>query len=112
MGDETRVQVSEVKKGAAAVGGIVERYMIRWLGPLGRKIAESTKAGRIMALIGVVAIVVSLVLIYMNSVYYDTSITKKGLKIVTIRYEMEGYGMPFIAGIALLIIGLLQKKRK
>ena len=63
--------------------------MIRWLGPLGRKIAESTKAGRIMALIGVVAIVVSLALIYMNSVYYDTSITKKGLKIVTIRQPTE-----------------------
>ena len=112
MGDETRVQVSEVKKGAAAVGGIVERYMIRWLGPLGRKIAESTKAGRIMALIGVVAIVVSLVLIYQNSFFYDTSITKKGLKVLNIRYEMEGYGMPFIAGIALLVIGLIQKKRK
>lgn len=112
MGDETRVQVSEVKKGAAAVGGIVERYMIRWLGPLGRKIAESTKAGRIMALVGVVAIVVSLVLIYMNSFFYDTSITKKGLKVLNIHYQMEGYGMPFIAGIVLLVVGLRQKKRK
>ncbi len=112
MGDETRVQVSEVKKGAAAMGGIVERYMIRWLGPLGRKIAESTKAGRIMALIGIVAIVVSLVLIYMYSLSFDTSVTRKGLKIVTIRYQMEGYGIPFLAGIALLITGLLQKKRR
>jgi len=111
MGDETRVQVSEVKKGAAAMGGIVERYMIRWLGPLGRRIAQSTKAGRVMALIGIVAIVVSLVLIYQNSFFYDTSVTKKGLKFVTIRYEMEGYGMPFLAGVALLIIGILQKKK-
>lgn len=111
MGDETRVQMSEMKKGAAAMGGIVERYMIRWLGPLGRKIAGATKAGRVMALIGVTAIVVSLVLIYMYSFSFDTSVTRKGLKIVTIRYQMEGYGIPFIAGVALLVIGILQKKR-
>lgn len=111
MGDETRVQVREVKKGAAAMGDIVERYMIRWLGPLGRKISESTKAGRIMALIGVVAIVVSLVLIYVYSFSFGTSVSRKGLRIVTLRYEMEGYGIPFIVGIALLFIGLLQKKK-
>ena len=33
MGDETRMQVRELKKGVEAVGGIAERYMIRWLGP-------------------------------------------------------------------------------
>lgn len=111
MGDETRVQVGAVKKGVEAAGGIVERYMIRLLGPLGRKISQATKTGRIMALIGVVAIVAGVVLIYLNSFSFDTAVTRKGLKIVTMRYEMEGYGIVFLAGVGLLVIGILQKQK-
>ena len=46
MGNETIVQMREVKKGVEAMGSVVERYMIRWLGPLGRKISEATEAPR------------------------------------------------------------------
>lgn len=111
MGDETKVQMREMQKGMEAMGGIVERYMIRWLGPLGRRIAQSSRAGRIMALIGVVGIIVGSILIYLNSLSYHSSVTRKGLKIVTIQYQMEGYGIVFVAGLALLIFGLMQKKR-
>ncbi len=110
MGDETRVQMREVKKGVEAMGGVVERYMIRWLGPLGRKIAESTRAGRIMALIGVVAIVVSLVLIYQNAFWFGST-ARKGITYYTITYASKGYGLPFLIGVGLLVVGLMQKKR-
>lgn len=111
MGDETRVQIREVQKGVEAMGGIAERYMIRLLGPLGKKIAAATKTGRIMALIGVLGTIVFGVLIYLNSLWIGTSVTRKGLKILTVRYEMEGYGIPFLIGIGLVIFGIMQKKR-
>jgi hypothetical protein len=76
MGDETKIQVREVKKGAAAMGGIVERYMIRLLGPIGKRIQASSKSGRIMALIGITAIVVSVVLIVANALSFRTEIVK------------------------------------
>jgi len=76
MGDETRVQVREVKKGAVAMGGIVERYMIRFLGPLGRKIQAATQVGRVMALVGIAAITVGVVLIFSNALTFRTEIVK------------------------------------
>lgn len=76
MGDETRIQAREVKKGAVAMGGIVERKMIRWLGPVGRKIQGATQVGRIMALVGIAAIVVSVVLIFANALSYRTEVVK------------------------------------
>jgi uncharacterized protein YgiM (DUF1202 family) len=171
MGDETRVQVSEVKKGVGAAGSIVERYMIRLLGPVGRKIASATRAGRIMALIGVVGVVVGAVLIATNALSVRTEITKgvlvvakpkanlrdkaslkgkvvakaeqgerlsylssgdgwykvrakegtgwiaqemverKGNKTAIIEYEMKGYGIVFLAGLALFIVGIAQKQK-
>ncbi len=50
MGAETKIQVREIKKGMEAAGSAQERYLIRFLGPLGRKISEATQTGRIMAL--------------------------------------------------------------
>ena len=111
MADETKVQMKEVKKGVEAAGSILERYMIRLLGPLGRKIEGATQIGRIMALIGVVTIVVGLVLIYLNSFFFDSAVTRQGLRIVTIRYQMEGYGFVLAAGVGLLIAGILQKTK-
>ncbi len=67
MGDETRVQMREAKKGAEALGGILERYLIRILGPLGRKLESAGKQGRLMALIGVVIVLISLLLILFTS---------------------------------------------
>ena len=112
MGDETRVQMKELQKGAEALGGIAERYLIRFLGPLGRRIAQSSKAGRLMALAGVVTVIVSGVLIYINSLWFGTSMARKGIKVVTIRYQMEGYGIYFVIGIAVFVIGLMQKKTR
>lgn len=111
MGEETRIQVREVKKGAEAIGGIAERYMIRLLGPLGRRIEQATKAGRYMALLGVLSIIVSGILIWIYSLAIRTEVTRKGLEILVLRYEKEGYGIPFLAGVALLIIGLMQKRK-
>jgi hypothetical protein len=89
MGDETKIQMREVKKGVEAMGSVVERYLIRWLGPLGRKISEATQRGRVMALFGVVAAAISLVLIAANSVSFRTEIVKGVLvvskKVVNIR---------------------------
>ena len=111
MGDETRMQVRELKKGVEAVGGIAERYMIRWLGPLGRKISGlPSKNARLMALLGVVAVVVSLILIVTDATWFR-SFTRKGHSYVTITYEMKGYGIAFVAGVALIIAGIMQKKR-
>jgi hypothetical protein len=76
MGDETKVQMREVKKGVEAMGSVVERYLIRWLGPLGRKISEATHTGRIMALAGVVAAAAGLVLILANAVSFRTELLK------------------------------------
>jgi hypothetical protein len=171
MGDETRIQAREVKKGAVAMGGIVERYLIRFLGPVGRKVQSSTKVGRIMALLGILAIVVSAVLIFANALTFRTEIVKgvlvvskpvanlrskpstagkviakaekgetvsylssadswykvraqagtgwiaqdmverKGNKAVVVTYEMKGYGTVFLAGLALLILGIVQKQK-
>jgi hypothetical protein len=176
MGDETKIQAREVKKGAAAMGSIVERYMIRLLGPLGRKIQEATPLGRAMALIGITAIAVSLVLIFANALSFSfrTEAAKGALvvskpvanlrakpstkakvvakaekgetvssidstegwykvraqagtgwiskdmvarrgnkanKAVVITYEMKGYGIVFLAGLALFIAGIVQKQK-
>ncbi len=172
MGDETRVQIREAKKGAEALGGIIERYMIRFLGPVGRKIAASTRAGRVMALIGVVAVLVSLILIITDALTFHKEMTKgvlvaaksivnvrdragskgrviakaqegdrlgyiaysdgwykvraagntgwvsedmvsqKGSDTVVIEYQMKGYGIPFLAGLALFVVGIMQQKKK
>jgi hypothetical protein len=89
MGDETKIQMREVKKGVEAMGSVAERYLIRWLGPLGRKISEATQRGRIMALVGVVAAVAGLVLILANAVSFRTEMLKGVLvvskKVVNIR---------------------------
>ncbi len=111
MGDETVVQMREFKKGIGAAGNVLERYLIRVLGPVGRKIAEATKTGRIMALIGVVTIVVSLALIFTDATWFRT-FEKKGHQYVYITYEQKGYGVAFLAGIGLYVVGILQKKRK
>lgn len=76
MGDETKVQIREVKKGMEAMGSVVERYLIRWLGPVGRKIAEASQTGRVMALVGLIAAVVGLVLIMTNAVSFRTQMLK------------------------------------
>lgn len=82
MGDETKIQVREIKKGMEAAGSVLERYLIRFLGPLGRKISESTEAGRIMALTGIAAVVVSLVLIAVFALSFRTEI-RKGILVVS-----------------------------
>lgn len=82
MGDETRVQMREVQKGMEAMGSVAERYLIRWLGPVGRKIAEATQAGRVLALIGVITAVVGLVLIAANALSVRTEI-RKGVLVVS-----------------------------
>jgi len=110
MGDETRVQMREFKKGVGAAGNVVERYMIRLLGPIGKKIAEATKAGRGMALIGITAVVVSLVLIFADATWFR-SFERKGHKYVNITYEQKGYGIAFLAGLGLFVVGIMQKKR-
>ena len=171
MGDETRVQIREVKKGVEAMGGVVERYMIRMLGPLGKKIQGATKAGRIMALAGVVVAVVGMALIAADALSFRTEMAKGelvvsrpvvnirekasvkgkvaakaekgetltylatyedwykvrsknatgwvardmveqgGNKSVVIVYEMKGYGIVLLAGLGLLILGIVQKKK-
>jgi uncharacterized protein YgiM (DUF1202 family) len=171
MGDETKVQIREVKKGMEAMGSVAERYLIRWLGPVGRKIAEATQTGRIMALVGVIAAAVGLVLIAANALSFRTEMLKgvlvvskpvanirdkasikgkvvakaeqgetlsyitasegwykvsakegtgwvshdmverKGHRTAIIEYEMKGYGIVFLAGLGLFIIGIVQKKK-
>jgi uncharacterized protein YgiM (DUF1202 family) len=171
MGDETKIQAREVKQGAAAMGSIVERYMIRLLGPLGRKIQGATPVGRAMALVGITAITVSVVLIFANALSFRTEIAKgvlvvskpvanlrakpstkakvvakaekgetvssidsaegwykvraqagtgwiakemvarKGNKAVVLTYEMKGYGIVFLTGLALFIAGIVQKQK-
>lgn len=171
MGDETKVQIGAMKKGAEAMGSIVERYLIRVLGPLGKRIQRATKAGRIMALAGIVAVALSGVLIAVNAVSFHTEVKtgvlvvakpkanlratastkskvvakvekgdtlsyisstdgwyrvrsqggagwiaqemvdRKGNRSLVIEYEMKGYGIVFLAGIALFIAGIVQKKK-
>jgi hypothetical protein len=82
MGDETKIQAREVKKGAVAMGGIIERKMIRWLGPVGRKVQEATQVGRIMALLGITAMAVSVVLIFANGLSYRTEVVNGVLVVV------------------------------
>ncbi|HLE40899.1 MAG TPA: hypothetical protein VI956_05295 [Nitrospirota bacterium] len=110
MGDETKVQMREVAKGAAAIGNVVERYMIRYLGPVGRKIAAANKNGRIMALIGVVAVILSLVLgLTSDDLRYGITHVKRGAKYVYINYEMKIF-LLLIGGYILYKIGVAQKK--
>jgi hypothetical protein len=111
MGDQTVVQMREIKKGVGAAGNIVERYMIRVLGPIGKKIAEASKIGRVMALLGVVTILVSLALIYTDAIWFKT-VQSKGRQFVNITYEQKGYGIAFLAGLGLYVVGVLQKKEK
>ncbi len=111
MGDETVVQMREFKKGVGAAGNVLERYLIRLLGPFGRKIAEATKAGRVMALIGIVTLIASLVLIFTNATWFSTS-AKKGHEYVHITYEKKGYGIAFLAGLGLYMVGVMQKKSR
>jgi hypothetical protein len=111
MGDETKVQMREFTKGVGAAGNVLERYLIRLLGPIGKKIAEATKAGRVMALIGVTAVVVSLVLIFVDATWFRT-FEKKGHQYVSITYERKGYGVAFLAGLGLFVVGVMQKKKK
>ena len=35
----------------------------------------------------------------------------EGPQLRTITYEMKGYGIAFVAGVALIIAGIMQKKR-
>ncbi len=110
MGDETKVQMREVAKGAAAMGNVVERYMIRFLGPVGRKIAAANKTGRTLALIGVVAVLVSVVYgLSSDALRYGIAHAKRGLKYVYINYEMKDF-LLLIGGYVLYKIGVAQKK--
>jgi hypothetical protein len=110
MGDETKVQMREVAKGAAAMGNVVERYMIRFLGPVGRKIAAANKTGRTMALIGVVAVLVSVVYgLYSGRLGYGITHAKRGLKYLYLSYEMKDF-LLLIGGFVLYRIGVSQKK--
>lgn len=110
MGDETRVQMMEVKKGAAAMGNVVERYLIRFLGPVGRKIAAANKTGRTIALIGVVAAILSIVLgLTSGTVQYGVGHWKKGLKYVYVSYETTRF-VVLVIGYAMYKIGLTMKK--
>jgi len=111
MGDQTIVQMREVTKGMGAAGNIVERYLIRVLGPIGKKIAEASKAGRVMALLGVVTVIVSLALIFTDATWFKVS-KSRGRQFVNITYEQKGYGVAFLAGLGLFGIGVLQKKGK
>ncbi|OGW38143.1 MAG: hypothetical protein A2X58_02145 [Nitrospirae bacterium GWC2_56_14] len=101
----------EVTKGMGAAGNIVERYLIRVLGPIGKKIAEASKAGRVMALLGVVTVIVSLALIFTDATWFKVS-KSRGRQFVNITYEQKGYGVAFLAGLGLFGIGVLQKKGK
>ena len=172
MGEETKIQVREIKKGMEAAGSVLERYLIRVLGPLGRKISEATRTGRIMALAGIVTVAVSLVLIAAFALSFRTDVrngvlvvskqvvnirdrasakgkvvTKaekgetlsplssadgwyhvratggtgwvsrdmvewKGNRAVVIEYEMKGFGLAFLAGVGLLVAGILQERKK
>ncbi|MEK6744624.1 MAG: hypothetical protein AABZ15_13505 [Nitrospirota bacterium] len=111
MGDQTVVQMREITKGVGAAGNIVERYLIRVLGPLGRKIAEASQIGRVMALAGVITVIVSLSLIFTNATWIKTS-QSKGRQFVNITYEQKGYGYAFLAGLGLFGVGMMQKNRK
>lgn len=171
MGDETKVQMKEMKKGVEAMGSVAERYLMRMLGPVGAKIQRSTRAGRIMALVGVIAVAVALVLIFADALSFSTEIVKgtlivarpvvnlrdkaaakgkvvakaergeplsylassdgwykvrarsgtgwvshemverKGNRSLVVAYEMKGYGIVFLAGAGLFILGLMQKKK-
>lgn len=111
MGDQTVVQMREITKGMGAAGNIVERYLIRVLGPLGRKIAEASQIGRVMALLGVITVAVSLTLIFTDATWFKTS-SSKGRQFVSITYEQKGYGIAFLAGLGLFGVGMMQKKGK
>jgi hypothetical protein len=111
MGDETKVEFQQVRQGVEAAGNILERYLIRVLGPLGRKIAESTPLGRAMAFIGMLAVAVCLVLILTNAMWFSTQ-ERKGRKYVNITYERKGYGIAFLSGIGLVVAGVLQKEKE
>jgi hypothetical protein len=111
MGDETRVQMREMQKGAEALGGIVERYMIRFLGPVGKRLSQSTKAGRLMGLIGVVGVLVSLVFFIFTDALRIATFPSRGHDYIRMTMR-EDYTYVLLGGIALLIIGMMQKKTR
>ena len=111
MGDQTVVQMREVTKGMGAAGNIVERYLIRVLGHIGKKIAEASQVGRVMALLGVVTVIVSLALIFTDATWFKVS-KSRGRQFVNITYEQKGYGVAFLAGLGLFGVGVMQKKGK
>ncbi len=110
MGDETRMDMQHVKEGAAAAGGIIDRYLMRILGPLGRRIGESSPMGKAMAYLGLLTVVVSLVLIFSNAMWFKTQ-ERKGRKYVNITYERKGYGVALLSGVGLVVVGTLVKDR-
>ncbi len=111
MGDETKIEMQQIKQGVEAAGSVIERYLIRILGPLGRRIAESSPLGRLMAFAGLLTVAVSLVLILTNAMWFSTQ-TRKGRKFVNITYEQKGYGIAFLSGIGLVVLGALQKEKE
>jgi len=111
MGDQTVVQMREITKGMGAAGNIVERYLIRVLGPVGRKIAEASQVGRVMALLGVITVIVSFALIFTDATWFKQS-QSKGRQFVNITYEQKGYGYAFFAGLGLFGVGMMQRKGK
>lgn len=111
MGDETRMQVREMKKGVEAVGGIAERYMIRWLGPLGRKITGlPSKNARLMALAGVLVVAVVLCIFIFSDALRVWTRTTKAHNYVVMQMRQD-YGIALLAGVGLIIAGIMQKKR-
>ncbi len=111
MGDETRMQVREMKKGVEAVGGIAERYMIRWLGPLGRKITGlPSKNARLMALAGVLVVVVVLGIFIFSDALRIWTRAMRGHSYVIMQMRQD-YGIALLAGVGLIIAGIMQKKR-
>jgi hypothetical protein len=111
MGDETKVEIRQVKEGMEAAGSIIDRYLIRILGPLGGKIAERAPLGRAMAFAGLLIAAISLVLILTMATRFSTQ-TRKGRNYVNITYEQKGYGIAFLCGAGLFVAGMLQKEKQ
>jgi len=169
-GDKIGTLVRQGKKIAAAAGSMLSQHLMRLPGAVGRKVWASSPDGRTMALAGIAAIAVSLVLIFATTLTFHTEIkgsdlmvskpvanirdrpsaegkvitkaekgetvtyimsTKGWYKVVTktgvgwisqqlverkvktgltVTYDMKGYELGFLAGLALVIMGIAQKK--
>ena len=59
-----------MKKGVEAVGGIAERYMIRWLGPRQKDYRAAVQERQAHGAFGVLAVVVSLILIVTDATWF------------------------------------------